>query len=56
LVLHFAERAVGIVGGENEIADGDAAGVEAHDKRSGGVGRHEGARAVHLGDGLGHGL
>jgi hypothetical protein len=56
LVLHLIERDVRVVGREDEIADGDAAGVEAHDERRDRARRHEGARAVHLGDRLGHGL
>jgi len=44
------------VGGEDEVADGDGAGVEAHDEGGDGAGGHEGAGAVDVLDGLGHGL
>ena len=46
------------VGGaaEDELSDGDAAGVEARDERRHGAGRHEGAGAVDVADGLGHRL
>src|SRR5207302_6141410 len=42
--------------GENEIADGDASGVEAHHKWRHRSRRHEGACAIHIGDGLGERL
>ena len=41
---------------EDQLADGHAAGVEARDERRHGAGRHEGARAVDVADGLGHRL
>ena len=56
LLLHFAQRAVGVVTRENEIAHRHAAGVEAHHERRDRAGRHEGAGTVHLGDRLGHRL
>ena len=53
-VLHFA---LGVGGAaEDKLADGDAAGVEARDEGRHGAGRHEGARAVHVADGLRHRL
>ena len=42
--------------GEDELADRHAAGVETHHERRHGAGRHHGARAVHVTDGLAHGL
>ena len=41
---------------QHEVADRHAAGVEADHERGDGAGRHERARAVHLGDHLGHRL
>ena len=41
---------------EDELADRYAAGVETHDERGHGAGRHHGARTVHVTDGLAHGL
>ena len=41
---------------EHELADRHAAGVEPHDERRHGTGRHHGARTVHVTDGLAHGL
>ena len=41
---------------EDQLADGDAAGVEARDERRHGAGRHEGAGAIHVADRLRHRL
>ncbi len=41
---------------EDQLADGDAAGVEARDERRHRARRHEGAGAVHVADGFGHRL
>ena len=41
---------------EDELADRHAAGVETHDERGYGAGRHHGAGTVHVTDGLAHGL
>ena len=39
-----------VLAGEHQVADRHAAGVEAHDERRHGAGRHEGARAVDVAD------
>ena len=51
-VLHLADGAGGVLGGEDEIAHRDAARIKARDESSRSTQRHEGARAVHIGDGF----
>ena len=41
---------------EDELTDRHATGVETHDERRYGAGRHHGASTVHVADGLAHGL
>ena len=53
-ILQFALGASGAA--EDQLADGDAAGVEARDERRHGARRHEGAGAVDVADRLRHGL
>src|SRR5262249_19699797 len=55
-VLDLADADVWVVGGTNQVADGHAAGVEAHDEGRDGAQRHERAGAVDVADGLGHRL
>jgi hypothetical protein len=52
-VLHFADGAVGVRRGENEVAHGHRAGIEARDERPRRAWRHERAGAVHVGHHLG---
>ena len=53
-ILHFALGSGGAA--EDQLADGDAAGVEARDERRHGSRGHEGAGAVHVADGFRHRL
>ena len=41
---------------KDQLADGDAAGIESRHKRGHGAGRHEGARAIHVANGFRDGL
>jgi len=51
LVLDLADGPLAL---EDQVAHGNTAGVEAHDKGRNRVGRHERARPVDVADGLGH--
>ena len=53
-ILHLARAAVGAA--EDQLAHGNAAGVETRDERRHGARRHEGAGAVHVADRLRHRL
>ncbi len=55
-VLDLADGNVGVVGGKNQVADGHAARVEAHDEGRNGARWHERAGAVDVADRLGHSL
>src|SRR6266404_5218784 len=53
-ILNFAHASSGA--GENEVANWNAACIEAHDERRHGSRRHERASAVHIANCLSHGL